>query len=37
MLQREARIKKKSTKELYTEAALSVKLDPMHKKRVIAA
>ncbi|CAL5222515.1 g4890 [Coccomyxa viridis] len=34
---RQARIKKKNTKELYTESALSIKLDPMHKQRVIAA
>ena len=37
VLQREARMKKKSTKELYKESALSIKLDPMHKQRVIAA
>ena len=37
VLQRQARIKKKNTKELYTESALSIKLDPMHKQRVIAA
>ena len=30
-------MKKKSTKELYSEAALSIKLDPMHRQRVIAA
>lgn len=30
-------MKKKSTKELYNESALSIKLDPMHKQRRIAA
>ena len=37
VLQREARMKKKSTKELYKEAASGIKPDPMHKQRVIAA
>jgi hypothetical protein len=37
MMQREARMRKKSTKELYKESASSIKLDPMHGQRRIAA
>ena len=36
-VQREARMRKKSTKEHYKETASSVNLDPMHGQRRIAA